>query len=206
MPYYFVGNVFNDRFNMERQYRKEWGDENEIPRTDFERAMAAYEAVRAIAPNYVQMHHQVGTLYMKMHDYYAGQGKPKEAAEYLDKALARLNLYENLDPVYAPNYYRKAQIHLARRDYPSAEREYLNNVNAWKCHRKGHLHESVEGYTYLANLEYAAGRYKQALEAYGKVLALNPEAQPAKNQYAALKQKFGLNVWVDPGKTGNPKQ
>jgi tetratricopeptide (TPR) repeat protein/O-antigen ligase len=204
MPYYFVGNVFNDRFNMERQYRKEWGDENEVPRTDFERAMAAYEMVRSIAPNYVQMHHQVGTLYMKMHDYYMGQGKPKEAGEYLDKALARLNLYENLDPVYAPNYYRKAQIYIAKKDYAGAEREYLNNVNAWRCYRKGHNHGTPEAYTYLGNIEYAMGKYKEALDAYGKTLALNPEAQPAKNQYASLKQRFGLNMWVEPG-TNRPK-
>jgi len=206
MPYYFVGNVFNDRFNMERQYRPEWGDENEIPRTDFERAMAAYEKVRAIAPNYVQMHHQVGTLYMKMHDYYMTQGKPKEAAEYLDKALARLNLYENLDPVYAPNYYRKAQIYIAKRDYAAAEREYLNNINGWECYTElesyTQAHKTPEGYTYLANVEYAMGKYKEAFAAYGKALDLNPEAQPAKSQYAALKAKFGLNVWVEPRDTG----
>jgi len=200
MPYYFVGNVFNDRFNMERQYRKDWGDEKEIPRTDFDRAMAAYEMVRSIAPNYVQMHHQVGTLYMKMHDYYMSQGKPDEAAQFFDKAMARLSLYENIDPVYAPNYYRKAQIYVAKRDYPSAEREYLNNINAWKCHRPGHRHETPEGYTYLGNIEYALGKFKEAFEAYGKALALNPEAQPAKSQYAGLKQKFGFSPRVEPEK------
>ncbi|MFA6433905.1 MAG: O-antigen ligase family protein [Elusimicrobiales bacterium] len=200
MPYYFVGNVFNDRFNMERQYRKEWGDENNIPRTDYDRAMAAYEKARAIAPNYVQMHHQVGTLYMKMHDYYLNQGRTAEADRFLDKALARLDLYENLDPVYAPNHYRKAQIYIAKKDYPSAEREYLNNINAWKCDRPGHLHETPEAYTYLGNLESAMGKYKEAFEAYGHALALSPEAQPAKSQYAALKQKFGFIAPAQPEK------
>ena len=200
MPYYFVGNVFNDRFNMQSQYKPEWGDENGVPRTDFERAMAAYEKVRAIAPNYVQMHHQVGTLYMKMHDHYMNQGKTSEAAESLNKALARLNVYENLDPIYPANYYRKAQIYISRRDYASAEREYLNNINAWKCYIKGHKHDTVEAYTYLGNVEYAMGKQKEAFEAYGKALEINPEAQPAKNQYAALKQKFGVNVWVEPKK------
>lgn len=200
MPYYFVGNVFNDRLNMTPQYRPEWGDENNVPRTDFERAMAAYEKVRAIAPNYVQMHHQVGTLYMKMHDHYMGQGKSKEAAEYLEKALVRLNLYENLDPVYSPNYYRKAQIYIAKRDYASAEREYLDNINASKCYVKGHKHETPEAYTYLGNIQYAMGKMKEAYDSYGHALELNPEAQPAKNQYAALKQRFGLNVWTEPKK------
>ncbi len=194
MPYYFVGNVFNDRLNMASQYRPEWGDEKDVPRTDFERAMAAYEAVRAIAPNYVQMHHQVGTLYMKMHDYYMGQGKPKEANEYLDKAMARLNLYENLDPVYPPNYYRKAQIYIARRDFKSAEREYLNNATGWKCYRTdaphSAYHETQEAYTYLGNVQYALNKPREAFESYGKVLALNPEAQPAKSQHAALKLRL----------------
>jgi tetratricopeptide (TPR) repeat protein len=217
MPYYFVGNVFNDRFNMASQYRPEWGDENDAPRTDFDRAMAAYEKVRTIAPNYVQMHHQVGTLYMKMHDYYMGQGKPKEANEYLDKALARLSLYENLDPVYPPNYYRKAQIYIARRDFQSAEREYLNNINGWRCYHDNSKYESgfaaqhgtQEAYTYLGNVEYALNKPKEAFEAYGKVLELNPEAQPAKTKYATLKQRLAseahkpkaeLNIWVEPKK------
>jgi tetratricopeptide (TPR) repeat protein len=151
----------------------------------------------------------VGTLYMKMHDYYIGQGKVKEAAESLDKALARLNLYENLDPVYPPNYYRMAQIYISRRDFKSAEREYLNDINGWKCYRKDHNHGTPEAYTYLGNTEYALGKQKEAFEAYGKALELNPNAQPARNQYEALKPQFGskalknksgINVWVEPKK------
>ncbi len=33
MPYYFTGNVFNDRFNMSKQYRPEWGDRGGSPGT-----------------------------------------------------------------------------------------------------------------------------------------------------------------------------
>lgn len=212
MPYYFIGNVFNDRFNMDRQYKPEWGDEKDKARTDFERAMDAYETVRSVAPNYVQMHHQVGTLYMKMHDHLAGQGKFKEAQEYLDKALARLDLYGNLDPVYAPNHYRKAQIYIAKKDYAAAEREYLDNINAPECHIKGHLHETAEAYTYLGNVRYAIAKeqeakgdrqramakLKEAYAAYGKAIEINPETQPAKGQHEALRQQFGMSVWVEP--------
>ena len=197
-PYYFMASDYTDHFNMERQYRKDWGDENGVPRTDFDRAMDYYEKIRAMAPNYVQMHHQVGMLYMKMHDYYAAQGKTKEAAEYYDKALARLKLYENLDPVYPPNYYRKAQIYLSRLDYASAEREYSNNANAWKGVHPGKKHETPEDYTYLANIQVAMGKYKEAFDSYGIALSLNPEFQPAKNQYAALKQKFGFTPPLPP--------
>ncbi|HAF94743.1 MAG: hypothetical protein A2021_00545 [Elusimicrobia bacterium GWF2_52_66] len=191
MPYYFVGNVFNDRLNMERQYKPEWGDENNRARTDFERAMDSYETVRAIAPNYVQMHHQVGTLYMKMFDYLNTHGQPQEAQTYLDKALARFNLYENLDPVYPYNYYRKAQIYINRKQFDKAETEYLHNLNAWKCYVKGHLHATPEAYTNLANVRYAMGKYKEAGEGFRAALKLDPNAEPAKRNMAVFQARFG---------------
>ncbi|HAT73210.1 MAG TPA: hypothetical protein DCS63_10390 [Elusimicrobia bacterium] len=186
MPYYFTGNVFNDRFIMQKSYRPEWGDKSSEPRDDFERAMAAYEKVRSIAPNYVQMHHQVGTLYLKMYEHLTRSGKQAEAAPYLDMALARFNLYENLDPVYALNYYRKAQIYIMRRDFPAAEREYLNNINAWKCHVEGHLHANPEAYTSLGNVQYAMGKYREALENYQKALALDPNFEQARRNIAVV--------------------
>lgn len=181
MPYYFTGNVFNDRFNMEKSYRPEWGDVDSVPRNDYERAMDAYEHVRSIAPNYVQMHHQVGTLYLKMHDHLMRQGKTKEAREFLDMAMARYKLYENLDSVYSPNYFRKAQIHIIRKDFESAEREYHNNVSAWKCFRKDHDHGTAEGYTLLANVQYAQGKYAEAAENYKKALEKDPNYQQARH-------------------------
>ncbi|MDD2804597.1 MAG: O-antigen ligase family protein [Elusimicrobiales bacterium] len=190
MPYYFTGNVFNDRFNMERAYRPEWGDTNNQPRDDFERAMEAYEYVRSIAPNYVQMHHQVGTLYMKMHDHLARQGKQKEAQEYLDMALARYNLYENLDPVYQPNYYRKAQVYIMRNDLKSAEREYKNNVEAWKCYKKDHNHGSPEGYTLLANVQYALNKFPEAARNYRLALEKDPNYEQARRNLQVVYSRF----------------
>lgn len=191
MPYYFTGNVFNDRFNMEKAYRPEWGDTNSQPRDDFERAMHSYEAVRAIAPNYVQMHHQVGTLYLKMHDHMMRQGKPKEAQEFLDKALARYNLYEHLDPVYSPNYYRKAQIYILRNDLKSAEREYSNNAYAWKCFKKDHDHGTAEGYTLLANVQYAQGKYREAADNYKRALEKDPNYAQARQNLAVAQSRLG---------------
>jgi Tfp pilus assembly protein PilF len=194
MPYYFTGNVFNDRFNMTRQYRPEWGDIDNIARDDFERAMDAYEKVRKIAPNYVQMHHQVGILNMKMHDYFNNQGKPDEAKKYLDKALARFELYHNLDPVFPYNYYRRAQVYIAKNELEKAEKEYLENINAPKCHIKGHLHESPEAYTNLANLRYVMGKVKESIGDYQRAIELNPGFEPAKRNLEILKQKFSINV------------
>ncbi|OGR41385.1 MAG: hypothetical protein A2X35_10260 [Elusimicrobia bacterium GWA2_61_42] len=199
MPYYFTGNVFNDRFIMQKSYHPEWGDKNSEARDDFERAMAAYEKVRSIAPNYVQMHHQVGTLYLKMYEHLMRVGKQAEAAPYLDMALARFNLYENLDPVYALNYYRKAQIYIMRRDFPSAEREYLNNLNAWKCHVKGHLHATPEAYTSLGNVQYAMGKYRAALESYQSALALDPNFDQARRNMGVVQSRVPA-AQLAPGK------
>ncbi|MCM2267444.1 MAG: tetratricopeptide repeat protein [Elusimicrobiales bacterium] len=187
MPYYFTGNVFNDRFNMEKSYRPEWGDSKGTARDDFQRAMDAYEKVRSIAPNYVQMHHQVGTLYLKMHEYHSRAGRAAEAAPYLDMALARFTLYENLDPVYPLNYYRKAQIHIMRRDFAAAEREYLNNINAWRCYRKDHLHiEKPDAYVNLGNVQYAMGKLREAADSYRKALEVDPNYEQARRNLAIV--------------------
>ncbi|NLI09899.1 MAG: tetratricopeptide repeat protein [Elusimicrobia bacterium] len=181
MPYYFMGNVFNDRFNMEKTYNPNLGDKNGEPRNDFERAMERYETLRAMAPNYVQMHHQVGNLYMKMYDYHMKRGEKELALPYLDKAMARYDLYQNIDPVFPYNYYRRAQIWLIKGEKEKAEKEYLNNINAWKCHREGHKHESAEAYANLANFYYMTGRNKDAAFYFSKALEIDPSFQPARN-------------------------
>ncbi|OGR62968.1 MAG: hypothetical protein A2X31_04320 [Elusimicrobia bacterium GWB2_63_22] len=200
MPYYFTGNVFNDRLNMDKSYHPEWGDTDSKPRDDYERAMDSYEHVRRIAPNYVQMHHQVGTLYMKMHDQMMQRGRQKEAQEFLDMALARLNLYENLDPVYAMNYYRKAQIYIIRQDFKSAEREYLANINALKCHKKDHLHATPDAYTSLANVQYAMGKFREAAENYQLALEKDPSFEQARRNLAVVKARVPAHLFQAPRK------
>lgn len=181
MPYYFMGNVFNDRFNMEKTYNENLGDKNGQPRNDFERAMERYETLRSMAPNYVQMHHQVGNLYMKMYDYHMKRGEKELALPYLDKAMARYDLYQSIDPVFPYNYYRRAQIWLFKGDKEKAEKEYLNNINAWKCYRQGHKHESAEAYANLANFYYMIGKNKEAILYFSKALEMDPSFAPARN-------------------------
>jgi len=133
MSKYFLGNVFNDRFNMTKAYLPNWGDTNNVPRDDYERAMYWYEEVRKLAPNYVQMHHQIGNLHLRRAEWASNNGRPDEAAIYLDRALIRFKLYRQIDPVFAPNYYRMAQIYMIRKQHDLAAKTYQAYIDAEAC-------------------------------------------------------------------------
>lgn len=174
MPYYFTANVFNDRFDMNTSYRPELGDTDQKPRNDFERAMDSYNKVAAFAPNYVQMHNQIGLLYLRLANYHSSVGNKSESEKDLKLALESFNKYEKLDPVYEQNYFRKADIYMRLKDFKAAIREYQNSINAWKCFQKNHKHESPEAYFNLGNAFFMDGQYSEALENYKKVEQLNP--------------------------------
>ncbi|MEK7234260.1 MAG: O-antigen ligase family protein [Elusimicrobiota bacterium] len=133
MSKYFLGNVFNDRFNMTKAYLPKWGDTGNIPHDDYERAMYWYDEVRKLAPNYVQMHHQIGNLHLRRAEWATSNGRPEEAQKYLDLALIRFKLYLQVDPVFAPNYSRMAQIYMIRKQYDLAVKTYLALIDAQRC-------------------------------------------------------------------------
>lgn len=152
MASYFRGNVFNDRFNMKEVYNPKWGDlmdesGHPIPRTDFQRALAAYAEVRARAPNYVQMHHQMGVLHLKRAQWEKGEAKKagdkgdrekaarhaKAGEEFLDKAMDYFRLYQKHDPVFSANYYRMGQVYMMRGQHDKAIKAYQDLVYAPKC-------------------------------------------------------------------------
>ena len=176
MPYYFIGNVFNDRFKMEKEYNEQIGDRNMKPRNDYERSMEAYAKVESMAPNYVQMHHQKGVLHTKLADYYRRNGRTAEAEKAVQDALYYFNKYEKLDPVFPNNYYRKGQIYLSMKDYKKAEKEYEHNLYAWKCFRKDHMHEDADAYLNYGNALFMLDRYEEAIAAYRKSIDMKPGA------------------------------
>jgi O-antigen ligase/tetratricopeptide (TPR) repeat protein len=148
MSKYFLGNVFSDRFNMTKVAMSDWGDPATPcpattdapsglcvqPMDDYERALYWYNEVRRLAPNYVQMHHQVGSLHMRRAQWAIDNHRPPEEVEhYLDLAMNRFRLYEEIDPVYPPNYYRIAQIYVMRRQFPEAIRTYRELIAAEAC-------------------------------------------------------------------------
>ncbi|MBI3565140.1 MAG: O-antigen ligase family protein [Elusimicrobia bacterium] len=136
MAKYFLGNVFNDRFNMTKIYNPNWGDKDNVPMDDYERALYWYNEVRRLSPNYVQMHHQVGNLHMRRAQWAQDPNNhrpPEEAEHYLDLAMTRFKLYQAIDPVFAPNYYRMGQIYMMRKQFDKAIETYQALIDADKC-------------------------------------------------------------------------
>ena len=217
MSMYFTGNVFNDRFDMEKRYNPRWGDADNQPRDDYERALAAYDEVRRLSPNYVQTHHQVGALHLKRAQWAAEHGHPEEAPKYLERALTRFLMYKAIDPVFAPNYYRIAQVYMIQKRWDLAAKAYEDYIRADQCAvdpkliskpalRKSilsyqtyvdepgipypvHRHESDEAYASLGNAYFMLERLDAAEIAYRKALKFNPNNDLAKRNLSVVYNK-----------------
>jgi O-antigen ligase/tetratricopeptide (TPR) repeat protein len=218
MSLYFEGNVFNDRFDMRKIYNPAWGDKDNVARDDYERAMDAYEKVRKLAPNYVQMHHQVGALHMKRAEWASQQGRNDEAQLYMDRAMTRFRMYEAIDPVFPPNYYRMAQVYQVQRKFAEAAKVYEDLIKAERCavapslisnprlrttilsyqgyvEEPGlpypvHRHESIEAYVGLGNTYFLMEEWEKAEKAYKRGLILDPNNDTLKKNLGALYSKM----------------
>lgn len=233
MAHYFMGNVFNDRFQTERTYHPEWGD-RKIPatkiswfqekyaqdielgnrefrlnpalnvyeeyRNDPQRSLDKYDDLRRIAPNYVQMHHQVGLLYLKLGDWARSQGNMDKAKIYWQKALENFEKYRAIDPVFSPNYYRMAWIYIQLGNLAKAEEMYRADINAEECRKSyhnilrenwylNHLHENHESYVNLANLLYHQGKIEAAEKDYKKAIEVYPNSVEAWRNLAIIYQQ-----------------
>ncbi|MCX5797438.1 MAG: tetratricopeptide repeat protein [Elusimicrobia bacterium] len=187
MSMYFMGNVYNDRFNMNKVYNPGWGDAGNAPRDDYERALDSYEYVRQFAPNYVQMHHQVGNLHMRRAEWAMSQGRVEESDRYLRKALTRFYMYQAIDPVFEPNYFRIGQIYMiwaqraqqqgrkdeARANFEKAVETYEMLIDAPKCAvdrsllDKAYLRNSILSYQPYVQIDDAPLAHKhESAEAY----------------------------------------
>lgn len=169
MAHYFRGNVYNDwgsQFAQKTQEAFSRGDiaQAEVYRKETDdlwtKAMDAYTSTRKLGPNYVQMHHQVGTVYQKWGDFFNSLAPLAEkyghkdladeyhklARDYWLKALQSYKLYYMIDPVYDQNFYRMAQIYIQLGDLDSAEREYIDNIDGSEC--KKPYHQIFGGFNY----------------------------------------------------------
>ena len=156
MDHYFRGNVYND---WGADYANKALDafgrgdvaQGEIYRKLTEErwnnAMDAYVDTRKLGPNYVQMHHQVGTVHQKWGDFLVNLapqaerfGRADLAAQYRaeafkhwEEALSRYKLYRMIDPVFDQNYYRMAQLFINMGRLNDAEDAYIANMLGEQC-------------------------------------------------------------------------
>jgi tetratricopeptide (TPR) repeat protein len=197
MAYYFMGNVYTDR----------WGD------GDFERAMKEYERAWAIAPNYVQSHHQAGLVYLKRG---ADAKTPQEREKYWSQSLIYFQKYHDIDPVFEPNYLRMAWVHMqmaellrargqqseAEQHLDTAENLYKESLGAWICGSPGnnvlredwhrtHRHFSAEVFENLGNVRFNRGRYPQALRAFKMAVWRDPKNVRAWKNLALVYARLG---------------
>lgn len=152
--------------------------------------------------------------------------------KYYDQALMQFKLYENIDPVFAPNYHRMAQIHMDRQEVDKAIETLKNLIYAPKCrvsetlnkrswiretilsyqsyrHVEGrpfpvHLHEDAEGYTALGNAYFIKGEAKEAQDAYRRALELSPGHAMAQRNLNLLHEK--VNQALQLKQTPEPKK
>ncbi len=141
MAYYFEGNVYNDRLSEAMRT----GNRQQA-RIFYDKAIDTYSnKVRAMYPNYVQLHFQEGMLHMRYGD--------------MDKAAKSFRRYLNIvDPVYTHTYYRLGEIS-ARQGEMELARLYMEEAPRRKPWE-------IDSYMNLANLYRVMNRTDMAEKTY----------------------------------------
>ena len=184
MPRYFKANNYNDRW------------QNDDP----EKALAEYNEIWKLAPNYVQSKFLVGLVYAKLVGYFnnlvnkytqENNEQEKQSAitkrEYcLNQAIKYYNQYKMIDPIFPQTYYQLASLY-GQAGYPElAEKEYLEHLNFpnklqelphnfykenWKERRRK---EYMQTCVYLGNLEFSMKSLDNAEKSYIESLKYVP--------------------------------
>ncbi|MBI3291675.1 MAG: tetratricopeptide repeat protein [Elusimicrobia bacterium] len=195
MAYYFMGNVYNDRWSS----------------GDGERAIAKYHELWRMAPNYVQSHYQAGLVHLHLGDEQQRQAEAATqrndaasaeraaalANQYWREALRSFQHYHALDPVFSPNYARMAWVYIQLKDFPKAEATYREDLEAIECRspkhnilregwEKTHRHENPETYVNLGDAQYYQGRLQDAERSFRQALALKADYPNALRNLAIL--------------------
>lgn len=183
MTHYFAGNVFNDRWDSTRNFHPEWWDrETDKPRTgidpgkngrvDAERVLGKYEDVVDLAPNYVQIFMQIGTVYSKL-------GMWNEAVDYYRR-------YQKLDPVFERAYQQLGMAYAQLGKWKEAEDTFKRYIarNDWYYYYNHLTSDTMEAYNIgvreytlkpeawfnLGNIYSAQGKVFAAQTMYLKIL------------------------------------
>ncbi|MBI2069267.1 MAG: tetratricopeptide repeat protein [Elusimicrobia bacterium] len=205
MSYYFLGNVFNDRWDMEPKNRADWGDPPGVMRRDFDRAIEVYERIRnTLAPNYVQMHYHVGNLFLKRAEWGIQNNEPPEKIrEFYEESVRRYRLYQHLDPVFPDNYYRMGYVLTRLGRFEDARQEFKKRILAFRCadltgngpfaslinqsHWTSHAHPDPEAYLNLSKSYLMSGDYRKAVATHiGYLRQIDPNNQQIQGELGVL--------------------
>jgi len=162
MAHYFMGNVYNDRWDLTPLYNPLW-DKGLPPgtkRTDPQRTIAKYDDVLSLAPNYVQVHYQEGNIYLKM-------GKFGKAVEKFNKAI-------DIDPIFPLSSFRKGYCLVQMNRLEEAEAAFKQAIKK--------KNDFAEAYTNLANVLYLQKKNDEAEQYYKKSV----DVSRSDNSYFAL--------------------
>jgi tetratricopeptide (TPR) repeat protein len=185
MTHYFMGNVYNDRWDMKEVYDPRWDsvdlkqkyffpsihkllkrteEEEQKPRTDAERALAKYADLKKLAPNYVQVHFQEGNAHTKLREW-------DKAIEDYEKALA-------LDPVFAATYFKMGWCYVQKKEWAKAEGVYQKAVE-WNP-------KFGQAYINLGNVYFMQRKFTEAEKCFKKAVELNDSDISAHRSLAAF--------------------
>ncbi len=185
MARYFKANNYNDRW------------QNDDP----EKALAEYDNIWKLAPNYVQSKFLAGIVYFKLVTFFnnkAAQFSQEQNETELQSAIKNrdacfrmavkyFNQYKMIDPIFPQTYYQLALLYGESGNYHLAEREYLQHLNFpavlqekphnfykedWKERRK---QEYVQTCINLGNLEFMLNKMDNAEQAFMESLKYIPD-------------------------------
>jgi|GEM_PF-297489 len=165
MANYFVGNAYNDWGSGLFDKAKEARDQGNVvlaeklrtqAEENWQKALDTYTEVKKFAPNYVQTHHQVGLVYLKMGEMFNTWGQKEKAKENWEKAIVHFKLYQQLDPVFPGNYYRQAYTHYMLGETNEAEKNYQGALAYNSQNVVGRVYEdrNTETYSTWARMYY----------------------------------------------------
>jgi len=162
MAHYFMGNVYNDRWNLTPQWHEIWdkGFPKAKKRTDPERAIDKYKTVLKMAPNYVQTHYQMGVIYTKLNVF--------------DKAIGKFNQARDIDPIFPLSPFRMGYCYVRKGNLEKAEENFKLAIHLSEVKKQKPF---IEAYTNLANVYFIGKKYALAEEYYKKAAQIsnNPE-------------------------------
>ncbi|MQY53466.1 MAG: tetratricopeptide repeat protein [Firmicutes bacterium] len=199
MTHYFMGNVYNDRWDRKKVYDPRWDsvelrqkyffpsvhkllkgteEEEQKPRTDAERALAKYADLKKLAPNYVQVHFQEGNVHTKLREW-------DKAIEDYEKALA-------LDPVFAATYFKMGWCYVQKKEWAKAEGVYQKAVE-WNP-------KFGQAYINLGNVYFMRRKFTEAEKCFKKAVELNDSDISAHRSLAAFytntnRRDLALKEW-----------